>query len=224
MVQLVIALLLVFGAYWLIRNSAKAKPAQFKGLGRKLAGGGLIAIAGFLALRGGINAAIPLFVTGLGLLGGQAMFANGFPWSRKTPGETSRVATSLLSMELYHDTGHIDGDVLSGPLRGRKLSSLSDAELRSLYLLSSTAADQSRSLLEAWLDRVKPEWRQDWAQAGGGKSREEAYSTLGLKPGAGADDIRAAHRRLMKKFHPDRGGSDDFAAKINQAKDILLQD
>jgi len=224
MVQLVIAIILVFGGYWLIRKSAKTTPAQFNGLLRKLAGGGLIAIAGFLALRGGLNAAIPLFVTGLGLLGRQVMFANGFPWSRKTPGETSRVATSLLSMELDHDTGHIDGVVLSGPLRGRKLSSLSDAELRSLHVLSSGTSDQSRALLEAWLDRAKPEWRQSWAPAGGGKSREEAYSILGLKPGAGADDIRAAHRRLMKKFHPDHGGSDEFAAKINQAKDILLQD
>jgi len=224
MIQLIIALVLVFGGYWLIRKSAKAQPAQFKGLGRKLAGGGLIAIAGFLTLRGGINAAIPLFLTGLGLLGQQAIFSNGFPWTRKTPGQTSRVATSLLSMELDHDTGGMDGDVLSGPLRGRKLSSLSETELRSLYLLCGDAADQSRALLEAWLDRANPQWRQRWAPAGGGKSREEAYAILGLKPGAGAEAIRTAHRRLMKEFHPDHGGSDDFAAKINQAKDILLQD
>ena len=224
MLQLLIALGIVAGGYWLIRKSANTTPAQFKNLIRKLAGGGLIAAAGFLALRGGINAAIPLFVTGLGLLGQQAIFPNGFPWARKTPGQSSRVETSLLAMELDHDTGNLNGEVLSGPLKGRKLSSLSDAELRSLHLLSANAGDQSRTLLEAWLDRVKPGWRETWQPAGSTQSREEAYAILGLKPGARAEEIRAAHRRLMKEYHPDRGGSDYFAAKINQAKDILLQD
>ena len=224
MVQLVLALGLVFGAYWLMRKSANTTPAQFKGLSRKLAGGGLIALAGFLVLRGGINAAVPLFVAGLGLLGQQAMFSKGFPWARKTPGQTSHVATSLLAMELDHDTGNLDGEVLSGPLKGRKLSSLCDAELRSLHLLSANTADQSRTLLEAWLDRMKSGWRETWQPAASTQSREEAYAILGLKPGASANDIRAAHRKLMKEYHPDRGGSDYFAAKINQAKDILLQD
>ncbi len=223
MLQLVFALVLVFGGYWLIKKSANTTPAQFNGLLRKLGGGGLIAVAGFLTLRGGINAAIPLFVAGLGLLGKQAIFPDGFPWTRKTPGQTSRVATSLLAMELDHDTGELDGEVLSGPLQGRKLSSLSDAELKSLHALSANAADQSRALLEAWLDRMKPAWRETWQPARGTQSREEAYAILGLKPGARAEDIRAAHRRLMKEYHPDRGGSDYFAAKINQAKDILLQ-
>ncbi len=224
MLQLVIALIIVVGGYWLIRKSANTTPAQFNMLIRKLGGGGLIAIAGFLALRGGINAAIPLFVAGLGLLGQQAIFPNGFPWARKTPGQTSRVMTSLLAMELDHDTGGLDGEVLSGPLKGRKLTSLSDAELRSLHSLSVQAADQSRALLEAWLDRMKPAWRETWQPAGSAQSRDEAYAILGLKPGAGAKEIRAAHRRLMKEYHPDRGGSNYFAAKINQAKDVLLPD
>jgi DnaJ-class molecular chaperone len=53
-------------------------------------------------------------------------------------------------------------------------------------------------------------------------SREEALSILGLKADAGREDIIAAHRRLMQKVHPDRGGSDYMAAQINKAKDILL--
>ena len=55
-------------------------------------------------------------------------------------------------------------------------------------------------------------------------TRDEAFAVLGLKSGASADEIRAAHRRLMKDFHPDKGGSDYLASKINEAKDALIQD
>lgn len=55
-------------------------------------------------------------------------------------------------------------------------------------------------------------------------SKAEALAVLGLKPGASASDVREAYRRLMKDYHPDKGGSDYLAAKINAAKDLLLQE
>ena len=232
MPNFLMALVIVFGGWWLVRQFANAQPAQLRGLIRKVAGGAIIAVSGFMALRGGINTAIPLFLLGLGLLGQQAAFPNGFPWNRKSPGQASRVATSLLAMELDHDTGNMDGTVLQGPLEGRRLSALSPGQLQSLLRQCGNAGDQSQPLLEAWLDRNRSGWREQWQSgqrrdsvpSGVRMSAKEALAVLGLRDGAAMADIRAAHRRLMKEFHPDHGGSDYLAAKINEAKDVLLQD
>ncbi len=231
MPNLIIALIVVFGGIWLIRKFAKTTPNQAAGLTRKLAGGGLIALSGLLALRGLSQFAVPLFAVGLGMIGQSSVFPNGFPWNKKSAGQKSRVATGILAMELDHDSGKMTGRVISGPYKGVSLEEMNSTDLKSLYDHCARASDQSISLLEAWLDRNKPEWRETWTgtdrakQAStGAMSRDEALSVLGLKAGATNEDIKNAHRRLMKDFHPDRGGSDYLAAKINQAKDILLQD
>lgn len=227
-----IGLVIVVGGWWLIRAFANAQPAKVRGLIRKVGGGAIIAFSGLLALRGQVNLAMPLFMLGLGLMGQQAFFPNGMPWQRRTPGQTSRVATSLIAMQLDHDTGQMDGDVLSGAFKGRRLSSLSLAETQALHAQCAAATDQSRALLEAWIERSHPEWRAQW-NSGAGRTapatsakmtRPEALAILGLKDGATAAEIRSAHRRLMKTAHPDLGGSDYLAAKINEAKEFLLQD
>jgi hypothetical protein len=230
LLNLIIAAAVVVGAFWFLRQLAYAPPAKVAGLIRKLGGMGLIAAAGFFALRGGYVVAVPLFVAGLGLMGHSGI--PGFPWGQKAPGQRSRVATSLLAMELDHDSGEMDGQILAGPLRGRLLSSLSEDDLKSFYSQCAAASDQSRPLLESWLDRNKPGWRDRWEQPHAksrpapstAMSKAEALAVLGLKKDADHEAIRAAHRRLMKELHPDRGGSDYLAAKVNQAKEVLLQD
>jgi hypothetical protein len=142
----------------------------------------------------------------------------------------------MLDMELEHASGEMEGEVTSGRHAGRLLSDLGPAELSELLGECTRAGDQSASVLAAWLDRYHPEWRDDsrfahGASAGqgdgggapaGGMTRDEAYEILGVTPEADEAEIRQAHKRLMKQFHPDQGGSDYLASKINEAKDLLL--
>jgi hypothetical protein len=233
----VIALVIVVGGLWIIKKMAKSTPAQSRAFTQKLSGGGLMAFAGWLALRGMTQLAVPLFLFGLGLAGKSTVFPNGFPggfsWGGKaSAGLKSKVQTRLLSMELDHDSGTMSGTVLSGPNKGKLLLELPDAALKEFHVLCHASPDQSLALFEAWLDRAKPEWRKVWGGAANDKARaatsamnrEEALAVLGLKNGATEDQIKTAHKRLMKEFHPDKGGSDYLAAKINAAKDVLLPD
>jgi DnaJ-domain-containing protein 1 len=232
LLNLLIAGAIVMGAYWFLRTLANAPPAKVAGLIRQLGGLALIGLAGLLAIRGGYVAAVPLFVVGLGLMGYSEIARSSFDWSQRKQGRRSRVTTSLLAMELDHDTGAMDGEIVAGSFKGRRLSGLAESELKTLHAECSASADQSRALFEAWLDRTRPGWRDNWGaqrskarpQPSTAMGRDEALAVLGLKSGATADAIRAAHRRLMKELHPDRGGSDYLAAKVNQAKDVLLQD
>jgi len=161
-----------------------------------------------------------------------AMFNQGRAASGAAGGQASRVRTRFLDMQLDHDSGALSGRVLEGRYQGRTLGDLALEQL--LQLLSECTVDpQSTNLLEAYLDREHgPDWRE--AQPAGAQrpdpvpdgqmSRAEAYEILGLQPGAEEQEIQAAHRRLMQKLHPDRGGSTYLAAKINKAKELLLEE
>lgn len=198
--------------------------------------GGLLVL--FMLLRGGfqflwIAAAflIPYLLRRRGMRG----------WAQaskpRTEGQRSTVRTRFVAMELDHDTGDMDGEILEGPHRGRRLSDLDLDSLLDLLHLAYNEDSQSAQVIQSYLDRVHgDEWQEragEAGSAGGGSNsgakpgtsqmtRDEAYEVLGLQPGAGEDEIRAAHRRLIREYHPDTGGSDYLAAKINEAKDLLL--
>jgi hypothetical protein len=196
------------------------------------AGGGLVslALAVFLGLRGELWVAIPLGTFGLGLLGWMPFGPAGFSKrTQKSTGQASRVRSGMLEMELDHDTGRMRGRFTAGPQAGRDLDGI-DVPL--LAKLLPSLDEESRALLLAYLDRRDPTWSehtQGDATAGrgfatGGKmTEEEAYQILGVQPGASADDISRAHRSLMKKLHPDQGGSTYLAARVNEAKETLLR-
>jgi len=150
-------------------------------------------------------------------------------------GQSSAVNTRFLAMRLDHESGALSGSVLEGQFKGRTLDTLALDEL--LALLSECRIDeQSAAVLEAYLDREHADvWRERYQASGGNPdeeravglggamSRDEAYQVLGLSEAASEEEIVAAHRRLMQKLHPDRGGSTFLAAKINQAKDTLME-
>jgi hypothetical protein len=192
-----------------------------------------LAGAGFLVFRGLVGYAMSLAALGSWLLWG----AGGFPWGgfpgggQKSQGQTSRVVTDHLEVELEHDTGAISGQVRKGRFAGRELEGLAPLEVAQLWQDCRFADPQSAQILEAYLDRVHPSWREDLSRTEGGDgtassgkmTREQALDVLGLEPGASEDDIRRAHRELMMKVHPDHGGSTFLAAKLNEAKDVLLK-
>lgn len=146
-------------------------------------------------------------------------------------GQRSVVETRLLRMTLDHATGEMAGSVLQGRFAGRELRTLSQEQLLGLLVIYEQEDADSAALLRAYLDREHgADWqdspRADRGSAGlsGEMTRSEAYAILGLEEGTGEEQIREAHRRLMQKLHPDRGGSTFLAAKINQAKDFLLNE
>lgn len=175
------------------------------------------------------------------------LMRSGVLWRRikaaagPTPGQTSEIATRFFRMTLDHDSGVMSGEILDGEFSGRRLEDLELGQLIRLWRECQAEDRQSAAVLEAYLDRrLGDEWREvagagpgpesgegaagGASQGAGAMSRDEAYDILGLQAGAGEAEIREAHRRMMQKVHPDHGGSNYLAAKINQAKDLLLGD
>jgi hypothetical protein len=230
MPQLLLGVVVLVAVLWGLRFLSKANPKQVAA-GVKTAGGvGALAGAALLTFRGQIGLALPLGMAGLALLGLWPGMPAGFGqrWN-KSAGQVSRVRTAFIEMELDHDTGAMRGHILAGPNDGRSLDAL---DVPTLVRLLGEIDEESRALLAAYLDRRDAGWREHadaGAAAGQGSApsgpmtEEEAYQILGLQAGAGAEEIGRAHRSLMKKLHPDQGGSTYLAARVNQAKDVLLR-
>ncbi len=222
---------------------ARADPAR---LGRALAALVvvlLVLIALLLLALGRPVIAGPAFLSALALLwkmhGLARLFARGIGGRRAggTAPRRSVVETDWLRLALDLDSGETEGEILRGPFAGRRLADLDRQEFMRLRAL--LAGDpESRRLLDAWAARERPAWMADADDEGDGArderagrgpaaggqemSREEALAMLGLEEGADADEIRAAHRRLMRRLHPDHGGTSYLAARLNQAKEVLL--
>jgi hypothetical protein len=232
MPEIILGAAILFLALWAINSFSKIHPKQAARLVRALGGVAVLLVAAFLLLRGEFGVAIPVGAFGLGLLGWVSLWPASLAGrTKKSTGQASRVSTAYLEMELDHDSGAMHGRVLSGRYEGTALDAL---DMPALTNLLGEVDGDSRDLLAAYLDRRSPGWRENAQHDAGAGSRsrpassgkmteEEAYQILGLQPGARVDDISRAHRSLMKKLHPDQGGSTYLAARVNEAKDVLIR-
>ena len=236
-IVLLIALAAVLFLFSWYKRVPKSKQRQFRNKAL-LIGGAIIVFFALITgklhpLFAGLAALVPLAYRAMGLIQTfntikgftNRMKAGASPGP--TPGQTSEVETAFLSMQLDHDTGEMDGTVLQGRFEGCTLRGLGLSDL--LALLDECRTDrQSGALLEAYLDRVHDDWRERRgpppSESSVGMSRNEARAMLGVGADATREEIVKAHRRLIQRLHPDRGGSDYLAAKLNTAKDLLLGD
>ncbi len=193
---------------------------------RKTGGILALALAVLFFMTGRFLLAVPILLLGLTLIG-----RNPFAAASRSPqvsnAGATRLRSTLLDVEIDMGTGVIRGRVVAGRFARRTLGSLSAHEAAALWREARIKDPQGARLMEAVLDRMDPRWRElQGANArSDGKAQitvSEAYNVLGLSPGATRADIQQAHRELMKRFHPDQGGSNYLAAKINEAKDVLL--
>jgi hypothetical protein len=239
MPTLIAGLVAVILLYSLLQMFRAANPVVLARAVKIIGGVLALAVAAFTGIKGELAVAIPLGIFGAGLLGwspfgtpGFSGIAGMFGASRgpRSSGQTSQVRSEFLDMTLDHDSGALSGQIVAGPHAGR---SLAEFDLPQLIGMIPSLDAESVALLESYLDRRFPAWRQDaQGNAAGGQRHpaasgkmtdEEAYQILGLQPGAGREEIGRAHRALMKKLHPDQGGSTYLAARVNEAKDTLLR-
>ncbi|OYX14695.1 MAG: hypothetical protein B7Z15_03050 [Rhizobiales bacterium 32-66-8] len=234
-----IAGILVLALLWYgVRVWTKSDPKTLKKNLIKFGAYLALAAAGLCLVTGRLGMALALGGVGMGLLGhggqGGVLGGLGSLFGGSRPARISRVRSPWFDMELNHDSGALTGQVMAGAHLGASLDTL---DVPTLLTLRPQLDPQSLALIEAYLDRRAPAWRQDsQANTGGGAgegagsradrgtmTEEEAYEILGVDPGAQEEAVRAAHRSLMKKLHPDHGGSSYLAARVNQAKDVLLR-
>lgn len=200
---------------------------------RKAGGYTVLLAALLLAVTGRFVLALPLAIAGMSLLGKRT----GIPGlddllgTQKSSGQRSSVRTDMLEMELDHDSGSMDGVVSAGQFAGKRLSAMSLDELKLLLEEAQSRDPKAAQLLDAFIESRFGSYKQSSGTNGrteqkgagtGAMSIDEAYDILGLSRGASREEIQSAHRNLMKKNHPDQGGSTYLASKINEAKDILL--
>jgi hypothetical protein len=228
-IYLLLAVALVVLGAWALNAFASADPARLLRLGRQV------------ALVAGATAALLLLVVllasrrfGFALLevAALALFARwAWPgWRRRwrwAGAPATPIETAYIRMHFDHASGTMSGMVRRGQFQGRDLGKLSRDQLLALWRECCTQDEQGAAMLEAYLDREIPDWCQDAGDTGVPASHamteEEALAVLGLSPGVGKAEIRAAYRRLMAKLDPEHGGSAYLAAKLNQAQEVLLR-
>ncbi|MFT6105276.1 MAG: hypothetical protein ACJA1E_001708 [Paracoccaceae bacterium] len=210
---------------WIVRSVLRS---IFPAIGQNSIGVLLITAGIWLIFIRLVALAIPILILGAVLLPSRNVAI-----AKRSTTRTSQVRSAHLEMTLDHETGSIDGEILTGILQGQALSDLALHELLRFHAEVQTD-EETVKLFETFLDSAHPEWRDQMEQsAARGETasshsrqlnRDEAYRLLGLEAGASEADIREAYHRLIKRVHPDHGGSAALTAQITEARNMLLGD
>ncbi len=236
---ILVGLLVVVLTYYALKAFTSASPSVLARVVKSFGGFGALGLGALMLLRGLVGPGLFLAGFGAWLLGLGKFSLSDFGSARRGAPGVSRVRSAMIEMELDRVTGAIRGVVLAGPEEGKQLDSLTRSQLIELHRLCLVDDPEGARLLEAYFDRRFAGWRgagqgDSHARRGGSGpgaqvrrpgsiSEDEAYEILGLKKGAPASEIARAHRDLMKKLHPDHGGTTDLAARVNEAKDVLMR-
>ncbi|GJE59322.1 J domain-containing protein [Methylobacterium trifolii] len=229
---LALGILACFGIWWWWKRQPQLGTAATALLVRKAGAWALLGLAALFLLRGRLDLALLFGLGGVWLLEGPERLARRvrtlFGRAEEPP---RRFRSRLIELAMAPDGSVRDGTVIAGPWAGRRLDALAAAEVGDLLKRCRSEDPDGARLLEAYLDGRNPGWRVDAERdrnAGPGRTphpgtmtQEEAYQILGLQRGATEEEVRAAHRTLMKRIHPDQGGSAEQAARVNAARDRL---
>lgn len=237
---LVLGAFLLLGSLLFAKLFLSADPRILAQIVRYLAGSILILLSLLFFARGGFLFGLPCLVLGLAVMSrhlpsGLNPFrsSGGLGRERGRARRTSSINTATLRMTLDHESGEMDGEVLAGPFTSQVLSAMSIEDLLRLFEMCCRDDPDAAQLLEVYLQRQRSdELGENWTPGHestarddgppGRIGRDEAFAVLGLEPGASREEILRAYKKLMKKFHPDQGGSNYLASKINEAKDLLI--
>lgn len=236
MPRLILLMAVIAVIYILLRRAQAMPPHKRRAEYIKLGLGIALVATVVLAATGRMNwlgaAFTALLVTGRQalplLLRLFPMIASWRGKSAPSAGKSSTVETTLLRMQLDHDSGALQGDVLMGAFRGWRLADMERPQLEQFYAYCQREDADSAQLLNSYLQQRFPgeapfnDQPQGQPSTAPRMGHTEALAVLGLEDAATEEEIVAAHRKLIQKLHPDRGGNDYLAAHINQARDILL--
>jgi hypothetical protein len=225
-ILVLLAVAAIAGLFWFLVTTPPASILRLLRWGLAVI---LVLVAVYLLATGRGALDLPLalllfFLRSGGSMPGVGLFRRVRAWLGGGPAAPSAaIKTQWLRMVLDRESGALDGEVLTGQFAGVPLGQLSLEQLRALLAECAPIDEQSARLLETYLDRTHPDWRdQPQPSPAGQMSRSEAFHVLGLAADAGPEQIREAHHRLLLKLHPDLGGSDYLASQINRARDVLL--
>lgn len=230
--RLIVLLLIVILAVFMYKQFKRLSQPQKKRLLKLLLFSSLGVLLLVLALSGrlhwvvaAIGALLPLIPRFIRLALG--IWPSILPYFRRyRQNKQSSMQTSFIKLQIDMLSGELMGEILQGEFVGQQLQQLSLEQLQQLLQTYQQQDINSANLLLAYLNRAYPGWSGStdsaYTPSDSRMTEQQARDILGVSASADKTEIIKAHKRLIQKLHPDRGGSDYLAVQVNQARDLLI--